>query len=132
MTKRTQDALEKRKILIADDSQLNRELLSEMLGDSYEYIYAEDGEQLFHLFSENVEADILLLDMHMPNMSGMEVLKVMHEQHWTEELPVVIISAETDTAFIRNAYKLGAFDYILRPFDAFLVRHRVESVLSVY
>lgn len=123
---------EKKKILIADDSQLNRELLAEMLGDSYEYIYAVDGEHLLRLLSENVEADILLLDMHMPNMSGMEVLKVMHARSWTDDLPVVIISAENDTAFIRNAYRLGAIDYIRRPFDAFMVQHRVKNVLAVY
>lgn len=122
----------KKKILIADDSQLNRELLAEMLGDSYEYIYAVDGEHLPQLLSESVEADILLLDMHMPNMNGMDVLKVMKQQNWTDELPVVIISAENDVGFIRNGYRLGAIDYIRRPFDAFMVQHRVEHVLSIY
>lgn len=123
---------EKMKILIADDSELNRELLTEMLGDGYAYIYAEDGEQLLTMLSESVEADILLLDMHMPRMNGMDVLKVMQSRKWTDELPVVIISAEDDAGFIRNAYEHGAIDYIRRPFDAFMVRHRVENVLTVY
>ena len=123
---------ERKKILIADDSALNRELLAEMLGEVYDYIYAEDGEQLLRLLSDSVEADILLLDMHMPNMNGMDVLKVMRERRWTDELPVVIISAEDDTGYIHNAYRLGAIDYIRRPFDAFMVQHRVENVLSLY
>lgn len=123
---------EKKRILIADDSELNREMLSEMLGDEYTYIYAVDGEDLLRLLSENVEADILLLDMHMPRMSGMEVLKVMKAQNWLVNLPVVIISTEDDVGFIRNAYRLGAIDYIRRPFDAFMVQHRVESVLTIY
>lgn len=122
----------KRRILIADDSALNREMLAEMLGDGYDYIYADDGEQLLRLLSENVEADILLLDMHMPNVNGMEVLKVMKERCWTDDLPVVIISAEGDMGYIHNAYRLGAIDYIRRPFDAYMVRHRVENVLTVY
>lgn len=129
----TAAATQPKRILIADDSELNRELLTEMLGtDGYEYIYAADGETLVRLLSENVQADILLLDMHMPNMNGMEVLKVMQAHRWTDDLPVVIISAENDVAFIRNAYRLGAIDYIRRPFDSFMVRHRVENVLAVY
>lgn len=122
----------KMKILIADDSQLNREMLTEMLGASYDYVYAEDGEHLLQLLSENVEADILLLDMHMPHLSGMDVLKVMKAQRWTDDLPVVIISAENDPGFIQNAFHLGAIDYIRRPFDAFMVQHRVKNVLAVY
>ncbi len=132
MTAKDAQAREKKTILIADDSELNRELLAEMLGDAYDYIFAEDGEHLLNLLSENIEADILLLDMHMPKMSGMDVLKVMNAQRWTDDIPVVIISAEDDVGFMRNAYRLGAIDYIRRPFDAFLVQQRVHSVLSVY
>lgn len=122
----------KKKVIIADDSELNRELLTEILGDSYEYYYAEDGEALLTMLFANVQADILLLDMQMPKRSGMEVLSVMKEYHWLDELPVVIISAETDSAFIQNAYHLGAIDYIVRPFDAFLVQHRVKNTLKLY
>lgn len=122
----------KKTILIADDSELNREILSEMLGDRYTYIYAEDGEQVLELLSGSSQIDILLLDMHMPKMGGMDVLKVMKEHRWTEEIPVVIISAEDDKGFIQNAYRLGAVDYIVRPFNAFLVQHRVENTLVLY
>lgn len=122
----------KKRIMIADDSKLNCEMLTEILGDTYEYLYAEDGDKALALLSENVQVDILLLDMHMPKVDGMEVLKVMKEHHWTDEIPVVIISAEDDMCFIQNAYRLGATDYIVRPFDAFLVQHRVENTLKIY
>lgn len=122
----------RRKILIADDSELNRELLTEMLGDGYDYLYAQDGEELLDMLGNDVQADILLLDMHMPRVNGMEVLKVMQARKWTDDLPVVIISAEDDVGFIRNAYRLGAIDYIRRPFDTFMVQHRVANVLAVY
>lgn len=69
----------KRKILIADDSELNRELLTEILGDLYEYSYAEDGERVLAMLSEDMQVDMILLDMNMPKMSGMEVLKVLKE-----------------------------------------------------
>lgn len=122
----------KKRILIVDDSELNRELLTEILGDTYEYLYAENGEELLAMLFENVQADVILLDMQMPKMSGMKVLNVMKEYHWIDDIPVVIISAETDSAFIQNAYHLGAIDYIVRPFDAFLVRHRVKNTLKLY
>lgn len=122
----------KKKIIIADDSEWNRNLLTEILGDSYEYFFAEDGEELLAMLSANVQADILLLDMHMPKMSGMKVLNLMKEYHWNEDLPVIIISAETDSAFIQNAYHLGAIDYIVRPFDTFLVQHRVKNTLRLF
>lgn len=122
----------KKKVLIVDDSELNREILTAILGDTYEYLYAADGEEVIAMLFDNIQADILLLDMHMPKMSGMEVLKIMNDRRWTEEIPVVIISAEDDMGFIQNAYKLGAIDYIVRPFNAFLVQHRVENTLMLY
>ncbi len=117
----------KRKILIADDSALNREMLTDILGGDYEYVYAADGEETIDILSKNAMIDMVLLDMNMPKISGMQVLKVMRERNWIEYVPVVIISAENDDNFIKNAYYLGATDYIVRPFNAFLVQHRVKN-----
>lgn len=119
-------------ILIADDSELNRDILAEILGDKYRYVCAEDGEQALDILSKNNDIDILLLDMNMPKMDGMEVLQVMKERHWSDELPIVIISAETDMEYIQKAYELGITDYITRPFNAFLVKHRVKNTLMLY
>lgn len=126
------DSENKRKILIADDSELNREMLTDILGDDYEYIYAENGAMALELLEENLDIDMLLLDMNMPKLGGMQVLKAMREQNWLDEIPVVIISAENDDGFIKNAYYLGATDYIVRPFNAFLVQHRVKNTLMMY
>ncbi len=122
----------KKRILIVDDSQLNREMLMEILGDEYVYSCAGDGETALAMLSANLQVDILLLDMQMPGMSGMDVLKVMKEYRWTEEIPVVIISAEDDIGFVQNAYRLGAIDYIVRPFNAFLLQHRVKNSIMLY
>lgn len=119
-------------ILIADDSALNREMLSEILGEKYNFLYAENGEETLALLSGDNRIDIILLDMNMPNMSGMEVLKVMRERKWTDSVPVVVISAENDRAYVQHAYELGAVDYIVRPFYAFLVQRRVENTLALY
>lgn len=122
----------KRKILIADDSDLNCDMLTEILGDNYDYLLAGDGEETLKVLSEDADIDMLLLDMNMPKISGMQVLKAMRERNWLDEIPVVIISAENDDNFIKNAYYLGATDYIVRPYNAFLVRHRVENTLMMY
>lgn len=92
----------KSKILIADDSELNREMLTDIIGDRYEYIYAADGEETLNVLSENADVDMLLLDMNMPKVSGMQVLKVMRERNWLEHIPVVIISAENDDNFYQK------------------------------
>lgn len=123
---------EKKKIIIADDTPLNCEMLTDILGQSYEYVYLHDGESLLSLLYSGESADMILLDMNMPNLSGMEVLKVMGERHWTAEIPVVIISAEDDVGVIQQAYELGATAYIVRPFQAFLVKHTVENTLTQY
>lgn len=122
----------KKKILIADDSEMNRELLTEILGEKYDYVYADDGEAALAQLSDNVDIDILLLDMNMPKLSGMSVLKAMRDKNWLEDIPVVVISAENDINYIQNAYYLGAVDYIQRPFNAFQVCHRVETTLGIY
>ena len=122
----------KETILIADDSKLNQELLSEILGEQYDYAYADDGLQVIEALSGNAQVDIILLDIHMPNMDGFAVLKAMKEQHWIEEIPVIVISAESASSFAQQAYDLGATDYINRPFNASVVQHRVENTLMLY
>lgn len=123
---------EKKRILIADDSALNRELLTEILGDTYEYIYAEDGERVLELLNGNFKADMILLDMNMPKKNGMDVLKAMNERQWIQHIPVVIISVEDGSSYIKDAYRLGATDYIKRPFNTFTIQHRVENTLMLY
>lgn len=125
-------AFAKAKIMIADDSTINREMLCFILGDEYEYLYAEDGMQAVEMLSGGVEPDVLLLDVNMPNLDGFGVLKIMNERHWLEEIPVIIVSAETDSNFVNRAYDMGAIDYITRPFNAVEVRHRVNNTLMMY
>ena len=122
----------KDKILIVDDSELNREMLVEILGEKYDYAFAGDGVEAIELLGGGAQVDIMLLDVHMPKMDGFGVLNIMNERHWIEEIPVIIVSAEDDAVFIRRAYELGATDYMTRPFNASVVRHRVENTLALY
>lgn len=123
---------EKQKILIADDSELNRALLMELLGVEYDYLEAENGAETVKLLQSRGDIDLLLLDVWMPEPDGFGVLELMNRFHWIEEIPVIMISVEQDAAFHARAYDLGATDFIRRPFDGAIVRRRVENTLMLY
>lgn len=93
----------KQKILIADDSEINRALLMEILGDGYEYLEAENGVRAVELLREHTDIALVLLDIMMPQMDGFDVLKVMRCYSWLDEIPVIMISAAKDTANIGPA-----------------------------
>lgn len=121
------------KILIVDDSEMNRDILAEMLGEEYEIIEAENGEQAVAILQQqNVEISLVLLDIVMPVMDGYEVLGIMNSNHWIQDIPVIMISSETTPASINRAYELGVTDFISRPFDALIVRRRVINTILLY
>ena len=122
----------KEKILIADDSEMNQMLLEEILSDKYEYVMAKDGTEAVDILEKNDDIDLVMLDINMPKMDGFGVLEIMNLRHWINEVPVIIISSESDVDFIRRSYDLGASDYISRPFDLTVVRRRVENTLMLY
>ena len=124
--------MEKNKILIADDSELNREMLSEILGSKYDFVYAENGAEVIDTIHGKNDIDLILLDINMPQMDGFEVLRIMNERHFIEEFPVIIISASDSADFVNQAYQLGAVDYIYRPYNAIVVQRRVENTLLMY
>lgn len=123
---------EKPKILIADDSEINRALLKEILGDGYDYLEAEDGAAAVELMRQRTDISLFLLDLMMPGMDGFDVLRVMKYHAWLDEIPVIVISATEDTANIERAYDLGVTDYIRRPFERIMVLRRVKNVLMLY
>lgn len=123
----------KQKVLIADDSEMNRSILTDMLGDDFEIIEAVDGKQAVTMLQKyNLELSILLLDIVMPEMDGFEVLAMMNQYHWIEDIPVIMISAETSPTYIERAYELGVTDFVSRPFDELIVRRRVLNTIMLY
>lgn len=118
----------KKKILIVDDSELNRSLLSDMLEETFDILEAENGKVALEILHEHeLEIALMLLDIVMPVMDGFEVLAAMNRKGWIKSIPVIMISAETGGVYIDRAYDLGAIDYISRPFDERTVMHRVTS-----
>lgn len=122
----------KTKIMIVDDAEMNREILMAILGDEYEYVQAENGRQAIHILQQDMNIDLMLLDINMPEMNGFQVLDRMNTFHWINDIPVIMISSEEKKDVIERAYILGAEDYIRRPFDAFIVRRRVQNILNLY
>ncbi len=125
-------SVEKNKILIADDAELNREMLSLMLGSQYNFVYAENGREAIEKLQTEDSIDLVLLDLNMPEMDGFGVLFEMHKHHWIDEIPVIIISAEDSSEFVTKAYDLGVTDYISRPFRSIVVQRRVENTLLMH
>ena len=122
----------RQKILIVDDSKFNRDILKEILGETYNYLEAENGNQAIQMIGENIGIDLMLLDINMPQMNGFEVLKIMKRSQCIEETPVIMISSEESVDTMREAYEMGITDYITRPFDSVIVKKRVQNTLSLY
>lgn len=122
-----------KKILVVDDFQLNREILKEILENEYEICEAENGKEAVTMLNElETQIDLVLLDIVMPEMNGIEMLKIMATNGWLTDIPVIVMSSETDSEIIHEAYDLGASDYISRPFDWFIVRKRCKNIISLY
>lgn len=124
--------MERQTILIVDDAEMNRMMLSDMLGDQYDYVEAADGREALRILEKNVSIDLILLDINMPEMNGFEVLEEMNRYHWIDEVPVIMITAEESVESMEHAYSLGVTDYIPRPFNVYIVRRRVENTLNLY
>ena len=124
------EVITKQKILIADDSEMNRELLAAILEEEYDIIQANDGVQAVDCFQRHAEEiSLLLLDIVMPHMDGFEVLSYMNKEHWIDAIPVVIISSENSPIYIKRGYDLGATDFIGKPFDANMVLRRSANAI---
>ena len=123
----------KQKILVVDDSEMNREILITMLEDDFDIIVAENGRVCLELLMQYGKAiSAVLLDIVMPVMDGFEVLTYMNRKRWIEDIPVIMISSEESDACIRRAFRLGVADYISRPFDNHVVRQRVFNTIKLY
>ena len=123
----------KPKILIVDDSDLNRDLLSSMLEDQYDIVEAANGIQAIQVLEKQChELSLMLLDLMMPECDGYQVLGYMNRRHWIDDLPVIVISSETGHDFVSRAYDLGAADFISRPFDSYIVKRRVKNTIALY
>ena len=122
----------RQRVLIVDDAKFNRDILKEILGETYNYLEAENGNQAIQMIGDNPGINLMLLDINMPQMNGFEVLEIMKRSQCIAETPVIMISSEDAVDTMRKAYELGITDYITRPFDSVIVKKRVQNTLGLY
>lgn len=117
-------------LLIVDDEESNREILSRRFErQGFQVTLAEDGPQALELI-RTVTPDLVLLDIRMPGMSGMEVLRAIRQQYSPTHLPVIMVTAEGHSASIVEALQMGANDYITKPVDMPVALARIRTLLS--
>jgi sigma-B regulation protein RsbU (phosphoserine phosphatase) len=119
------------KLLVVDDNEANRDMLSRRLARrGHEVAVAEDGYQAIEMVKQQ-DFDVVLLDIMMPKIDGLEVLKVLRQTHSASELPIIMATARDESADIVQALKLGASDYVTKPLDFPVVVARVQTQLSL-
>ena len=119
----------KPKILIADDSAMNRAILVEMLGDGYDVIEAENGREAVRALQSAPEIDLLLLDIMMPEMDGISAMVKLREEN---NVPVILLTAKGEDTDKILGLNVGADDYVTKPFNPVELVARVRSQLRRY
>lgn len=124
--------MKRHKILIVDDSEMNREMLSDMLKSNFDVFEAADGMDAYSLIlSGEHDFSVMLLDIVMPKMNGFELLEVMNKKGWIKDISVIMISSEKDEPTIERAYNLGVTDFIDRPFNERVIKRRITSTIML-
>lgn len=120
-------------ILIVDDIEINREILSLLFDEGYQIIEAEDGFQAIEKIKEEKEnLSAILLDIIMPNMDGFGVLEYMNKEKLMSKISVILITGDTSMELKKKGYDLGVSDIIEKPFDKQIVQKRVNNLVELY
>lgn len=118
------------KILVVDDDEMARHFLSHILAQQgFLLETAEDGEQALELLKEK-EFDIVLLDIEMPGLNGIETLKRIRKNYLKKDLPVLMVTANDQSSEIIQAFDLGANDYVVKPLDVPVLFARIRAHLE--
>lgn len=120
-------------VLVVDDMELNRDILREILEEDYPILEAESGRRALEMIQKYGEdIAVILLDLIMPDGDGFAVLEIMKKRNWLEKMPVLIISGENSLETEKKCFAYGISDFIHKPFDNTLVRHRVKNVTELF
>ena len=122
--------MKKETILLVDDNAQNIDVLVELLND-YELLVSLNALNAFELLKKN-SVDLILLDIMMPDMDGIEMASHLKNDITTEKIPILFISAKHDEKSIENGFRAGGLDYITKPFKPLELRARVKTHLKLY
>lgn len=119
----------KARILIVDDEKINIKILVDLLRDDYSLVLARSGDQALKFSLHPPHPDLILLDVVMPEMGGYEIIKQLKENDLTKEIPVIFVTALNSVEDEEHGLKLGAVDYITKPFSPPIVKMRIHNHL---
>lgn len=129
--KKVLNIAKKDNILVVDDDKMNLAIVHKMLGIRYDVTCVSSGMDAISYLNNNVP-DMILLDLHMPEMNGLEVLEKIREQDKLSDIPVVFLTADNDRKTEIDIFKAGAMDFIQKPFIAEVVIQRISRILELY
>lgn len=129
--KKVLNIAKKDNILVVDDDKMNLAIVHKMLGIRYDVTCVSSGMDAISYLNNNVP-DMILLDLHMPEMNGLEVLEKIREQDNLSDIPVVFLTADNDRKTEIDIFKAGAMDFIQKPFIAEVVIQRISRILELY
>lgn len=118
-------------VLIVDDTETNIDILVDTLGDDYDIAVAMDGESALEAVEEE-PPDLILLDIMMPDMDGYEVCKRLKDNPKTADIPVIFLSALTEADEKQKGLKLGAVDFLTKPFNPSVIQDKVKQHLTAF
>ena len=122
----------RRLLLIVDDVRLNRIILKKLLIDDYDILEAADGSEAMDIIYSSYESiSAVILDLSMPVMDGFGVLTNMRSDAKLRQIPVIITTGQTEEASEVKALKLGANDYISKPYNATIIKQRIWNVINL-
>ena len=125
--------MERNIALIADDVELNRELLSDMLDSQLIPVEAENGKAALDYIEKHKDSiAIMLLDLMMPVMTGLDVLAALKERGLLESFPILIVTGETDAKLEEDCLRAGVYDFVKKPFNPAMVQHRIRNAQSFF
>ncbi|MBO4504956.1 MAG: diguanylate cyclase [Lachnospiraceae bacterium] len=117
-------------ILVVDDNSVALNLVKSILSDTYSVVTATSGEECIRIL-ETQGCDLILLDIRMPNLSGVETLKKLKENELTAEIPIIFLTGDTDPEMERECFELGAYDVIRKPFQKTTLKVRISRTLEL-
>ncbi len=118
-------------VLIVDDTPLNIQLLAQRLDQDYELAIATNGEMALQMAFDN-PPNLILLDITMPEMDGYEVCRRIKRNSTTANIPVIFLTARTETADIVKGFEVGGVDYITKPFNPLELKARVRTHVQLH
>ena len=124
--------IQKAKIVIVDDEPINLEILSSVLADKYEIIFAQNSSDALRLLERNKgSVDLILLDVVMPGIDGYELCKIIKSKEEFKDIPIIFVTAKDMSEDEEYGLKIGAIDYIFKPYRPNAIRLKVDNHLKI-